>query len=259
MRNTAIRQFVNALSVAATIAMNILANALPFNGQNTGEISDRFQVYFVPDGYVFSIWGLIYIGWIAFAVYQFLPAQRENPRLQKLGCWFALSGVFNAAWLLCWHYNLFGLSVLVMLALLGTLLISYLLLDVGRAVVSTAERWCVDTPVSVYLGWITVATVANVTSWLDSINWSGWGIPAPTWAVIMLLAASLLGLLMALTRRDAGYLFVLVWAFAGIGVKQAAFPIVANSAWAASAAVLGLAVYSILQRRKRAMISIFGN
>jgi hypothetical protein len=251
MSKDTVRQFVNALSVAATIVMNILANALPFNGQNTGEISDRFQVYFVPAGYVFSIWGLIYIGWIAFAIYQFLPAQRENPRLQKLGYWFALSGVFNSVWLLCWHYNLFGLSVLVMLALLGTLVVSYLRLEVGRAAVSTAERWCVDTPVSVYLGWITVATVANVTSWLYSINWSGWSIPAPTWAVIMLLVASLLGLLMALTRRDAGYLFVLVWAFAGIGVKQTAFPMVANSAWAASAIALGLAAYSILQRRRK--------
>lgn len=251
MSKDTIRQFVNALSVAATIVINILANALPFNGQNTGEISDRFQVYFVPAGYVFAIWGLVYIGWIAFAVYQLLPAQRENPRLQRLGYWFALSGVFNSAWLLCWHYNLFGLSVLVMLALLGTLIVSYLKLDVGRATVSSAARWCVDAPVSVYLGWITVATVANVTSWLFSINWSGWGIPAPTWAVIMLLVASLLGLLMALNRRDAGYLFVLVWAFAGIGVKQADFPMVANSAWAASAAALGLAVYSILQRRRK--------
>ncbi len=251
MRNNAIRQFVNALSVAATILMNTLANILPFNGQNTGEISDRFQVYFVPAGYVFSIWGLIYIGWIAFAVYQFLPAQRENPRLQKLGYWFALSGVFNSAWLLCWHYNLFGLSVLVMLALLGTLIVSYLRLEVGRAAVSAAERWCVDTPVSVYLGWITVATVANFTNWLDFIKWSGWGVSAPTWTVIMLLVGFLLGLLMALTRRDAGYLFVLVWAFAGIGVKQAALPVVANSAWAASAVALGLAVYSILQRRRK--------
>lgn len=251
MRNNTLRPFVNAFSVAATIVMNILANALPFNGQNTGEISDRFQVYFVPAGYVFSIWGLIYIGWIAFAIYQFLPAGRENPRLQKLGYWFALSGVFNSAWLLCWHYNLFGLSVLVMLALLGTLLLSYLRLDVGRAAASALERWCVDTPFSVYLGWITVATVANVTGWLYFINWSGWGIPAPTWAVIMLAVATVLGLLMALTRRDAGYLFVLVWAFAGIGVKQAAFPMVANSAWAASATALGLSVYSILQRRKK--------
>lgn len=244
-----LRQLANALSVALALTVNILASALPLNGQNTGEISDRFLVYFVPAGYVFAIWGVIYLGWLAFAVYQFLPAQQNNPRLQKLGYWFALSGVFNAAWLFCWHYNQFGLSVLVMLALLGTLIVSYLKLEVGRTQLSTAERWCVDLPFSVYLGWITVATVANLTDWLFSISWSGWGITAQSWAAILLAVASILGLLMALTRRDAGYLWVLVWSFLGIAVKQAEFPLVANSAWAATVLAFGLAVYSLVARR----------
>ncbi len=248
-KNT-LRQLSNALSVLIALTVNILASTLPLNGQNTGEISDRFQVYFVPAGYVFAIWGIIYIGWIAFAIYQFLPAQKENPRLQNLGFLFALSGIFNAAWLFCWHYNQFGLSVLVMLALLTTLIASYLKLEVGRRSVSAAERWCVDVPFSVYLGWITVATVANITDWLFSISWSGWGITAQPWAAIMIGVASLLGVLMALTRRDAGYLFVLVWSFIGIAVKQAEFPLVANSAWAASALAGGLALYSIIQRRR---------
>ena len=138
-----------------------------------------------------------------------------------------------------------------MLALLVTLIASYLKLDVGRRPVGAAERWCVDVPFSVYLGWITVATVANITDWLFSISWSGWGITAQPWAVIMIAVASLLGLLMALTRRDSGYLFVLVWSFAGIAVKQAEFPLVANSAWAAAALAFGLALYSIIQRRKK--------
>ena len=251
MPQNSLRQFANAFSVALALTVNILASTLPLNGQNTGEISDRFQVFFVPAGYVFAIWGIIYIGWIAFSIYQFLPAQKENPRLQNLGYLFALSGIFNAAWLFCWHYNQFGLSVLVMLALLGTLIFSYLKLDVGRTAVSAAERWCVDIPFSVYLGWITVATVANITSYLYSINWNGFGIPAQAWAAIMIAVASLLGLLMTLTRRDSGYLFVLLWSFIGIAVKQAEFPLVANSAWAASALALGLALYSIVQRRRK--------
>lgn len=250
MSKDTLRQIANAFSVVLALTVNILASTLPLNGQNTGEISDRFQVYFVPAGYVFAIWGIIYIGWIAFAVYQFLPTQKENPRLQNLGYLFALSGVFNAAWLFCWHYNQFGLSVIVMLALLATLIGSYLKLDVGRAPASAVERWCVDIPFSVYLGWITVATVANVTSYLYSINWSGFGIPAQAWAAIMIAVASLLGLLMALTRRDSGYLFVLAWSFAGIALKQAEFASVAYSAWLAVALALGLAVYSIVQRRK---------
>jgi hypothetical protein len=249
MSKDTVRQFANALSVVLALTVNILAAALPLNGQNTGEISDRFEVFFVPAGYVFSIWGLIYIGWIAFATYQFTSAQKENPRLQRLGYWFALSGVLNAAWLFCWHYNLFGLSVLVMLALLGTLIVSYLKLDVGRTIVSAVENWSVDIPFSVYLAWISVATIANITDYLYYIGWNGFGIALQTWAVIMLVVASLLGLGMALTRRDAGFLVVFVWAFAGIALKQAAAPLVAYSAWAATLVALGLAVYSLARRR----------
>jgi len=250
MSKDTLRQLANALSVLLALTVNILASALPLNGQNTGEISNRLKIYFVPAGYVFAIWGIIYIGWIAFTIYQFLPAYGQSPRLRKLGYLFALSGVFNATWLFCWHYNQLGLSVLVMLALLGVLIASYLKLNVGRTPVSNAEKWCVDVPFSVYLGWITVATVANISGFLFSINWNGLGIEPQVWAVIMLAIASLLGLLMALTRRDSGYLFVLVWAFIGIAVKQASFPLVANSAWAASALALGLAIFSIIQRRR---------
>src|SRR5574339_901274 len=144
MSKDTVRQAVNLLSVLFALTVNILASALPLNGQNTGEISDRFQVYFVPAGYVFSIWGLIYIGWIAFTIFQFLPAQKESPRLRRLGYLFALSNLANGAWLFCWHYNLFGLSVLVMLTLLGLLIASYLRLDVNRVPVSRVESWSVD-------------------------------------------------------------------------------------------------------------------
>jgi benzodiazapine receptor len=250
MSKDRLRQLADALSVILALTVNILANALPLNGQNTGEISNRFRVYFVPAGYVFAIWGIIYIGWIAFVVYQFLPTHQESPRLRGLGYLFALSGVFNAAWLVCWHYNQFGLSVLVMLALLGLLIASYLKLDVGRTPVGNAEKWCVDVPFSVYLGWISVATVANITSYLYFIKWTGFGIAPQTWAVIMLVVASLLGTVMTLTRRDSGYTFVLVWSFLGIAAKQADIPLVANSAWAAAALMLILAVFSIIKRRR---------
>ena len=245
-----LRLFSNLFSIILALTVNVLASTLPLNGQNTGEISDRFQVFFVPAGYVFTIWFLIFVGWIAFAIFQFLPAQKDNQRLRNLGYWFALSGVFNAAWLFCWHFNLFGLSVLVMLALLGTLIISYVRLDVGRSVVSYAEKWAVDVSISVYLGWISVATVANITSWLYSINWNGFGITPQVWAVIMLVVASLIGVMMALSRKDSGYLLVFVWAFAGIAVKQAVESLVALTAWVATVTMFGFAIYSIFQRRR---------
>ncbi len=250
MSKDILRQTVNVMSVLLAIMVNVLASALPLNGQNTGEISDRFQVYFVPAGYVFAIWSIIYIGWIAFVFYQARPAQKENPRLRRLGYLFALSGVFNAAWLISWHYNLFGLSVLVMLTLLGLLVASYLKLNVGRMLVGNAEKWCVDIPFSVYLGWISVATVANITSYLYFINWTGFGIAPQIWAVIMLAVGCLLGLLMAFSRRDNGYAFVLAWSFAGIAQKQADTALVSDSAWVATIFVLGLAIYSMIQRRR---------
>jgi benzodiazapine receptor len=250
MSKNSFRQLANILSTALALTVNILASALPLNGQNTGEISDRFKVYFVPAGYVFAIWGVIYIGWIAFSIYQARPAQRENPRLQNLGYLYALSGVFNAAWLFCWHYNQFGLSVLVMLALLLSLIASYLRLDVARTPVSTMEKWSVDIPFSIYLGWISVATIANITDYLYLIQWDGFGIAPQTWAVIMIVVASVLGILMTVTRRDSAYNFVLAWSFAGIAVKQAATPSVATTAWVAAALTIGLAIFSIIQRRR---------
>jgi hypothetical protein len=254
MHKDTARQLANILSVVFALTVNVLANVLPLNGQNTGEISNRFHVFFVPAGYVFAIWGVIYIGWIAFVIYQALPAHRESPRLKNLGYFFAISCIFNAAWLFCWHYNQFGLSVVVMFILFGLLIASYLKLNVGRTSVGSLEKWSVDVPFSLYLGWITVATVANVTSYLDFIHWAGFGIAPQAWAVIMLGVASLLGLWMTLSRRDSGYAFVLVWSFAGIAIKQSAEPLVANSAWAATLVALGLAIYSLVQRRRIAAL-----
>jgi hypothetical protein len=249
MSKDTLRQAANILTVILALIINVLSNALPLNGQNTGEISDRFKVFFVPAGYVFAIWGVVYIGWIAFSVYQALPAQKENPRLRRLGYLFAISNLFNAAWLFCWHYNLFGLSVLVMLSLLGVLIASYLRLDVNHAPATVAGRWCVDIPFSVYLGWVSVAAIANITDYLYFVGWDGLGIAPEMWAAIMLVIASVLGLLMMLARRDAGFLLVLVWAFAGIAVKQSGAPLVAYTAWLATGVALLLAVWSLVRRK----------
>ena len=253
-----LRQIANLLSVILGLTVNILAAALPLNGQTPGEISDRFQVYFVPAGYVFAIWSVIYLGWIAFAIFQFQPSQKGSPRLRRLGYLFALSNLVNAAWLFCWHYNRFGLSVLVMLLLLGLLIASYLRLNVDRSSVSRLEYWCVDVLFSVYLGWITVATVANISDWLYLVRWNGFGLAPQTWAIIMLGIASLLGFAMAVSRRDVGYLAVLVWAFIGIAVKQTPAPSVVISAWIAAVLMAGLIVYSLISQKRLKRLYTFG-
>jgi hypothetical protein len=135
-----------------------------------------------------------------------------------------------------------------MITLLGLLIASYLRLDVNRSFAKGAEWWSVDLPFSIYLGWITVALVANITSWLYSIDWDGFGISAPVWAIIMIAVASIIGLLMALTRRDAAYLFVLVWSFIGIAIKQAETANVATSAWMGAGLLFVIALYSQYRR-----------
>jgi benzodiazapine receptor len=251
MNRNQIRQVVNILAVLATLIVNGLANALPLNGHMTGAISDQFKVLFVPAGYVFAIWGVIYIGLIAFAIYQALPSQRENDRLKRIGYWFALGCAANIAWLFAWHYELFGLTIILMLGLLISLIIIYLRLDIGHKQLSSTENWCVHIPFSIYLGWISVATIANMTDLLDYYKWNGWGIAAEIWAVLLLVAGLVLAGLMRLTREDYAYPLVLVWAFVGIAVKQVGTPVVANAAWLMSGLViLVLIIGTVFEKRK---------
>jgi len=251
MNRDTFRQVINLLAVVATIVVNGLANALPLNGHLTGEISDLFKVYFVPVGYVFSIWGLIYVGLIAFGVYQMLPSQRENPRLRRIGYLFSLSCLANVIWLFLWHYELFIYTIAIMIALLGLLIAIYLRLEIGRAQVAMKEKWLVDLPFSIYLGWITVATIANASDVFDYLKWSGWGIRPEVWAVIMLIAGLGIASVMSLTRGDIAYQLVIVWAFAGIAVKQTAMPVVANAAWVMSALVIIVLIIGVLVRKRR--------
>jgi hypothetical protein len=252
MTRDILRQVVVVIAVMATLVMNGLANALPLNGVTTGEVSAGFQVYFVPAGYVFSIWGLIYVGLVLYAIYQALPAQRDNPRLHATSYLFALSCLANITWLFLWHYEYFVLTLVAMVALLLLLIAIYLRLGIGRTAVSTAERWLVQLPFSIYLGWISVATIANVTSVLDYLNWGGWGLSPEIWTVIMLLVGVGLVLAMALTRGDVAYGLVIIWAFAGIAVKHGGTPFVASAAWiAVGLVVLVLVIGLFFNRRAR--------
>ena len=223
--------------------VNALANIIPFNGKNTGAISDQFHVYFVPAGYVFAIWGLIYIGLIAFGIYQALPSQRDNPRLRSVDGFFALASLSNMLWLFLWHYEQFVATLAVMLVLLAALIAIYQRLGMGRTSVSAAENWLVRIPFSIYLGWITVATIANVTEVLDYLKWNGFGLAPETWMLIVLGAVFVIVTLMNLTRRDVAYTLVILWALIGIIVKQADVPLVANATrWTAAAVAVTLAI-----------------
>jgi hypothetical protein len=248
MKDT-LRQITVIVTILITLVVNGLANALPLNGLNTGQISDRFNVYFVPAGYVFSIWGVIYLGLIAFAIFQALPSQRQNPRLRATGWWISLGGLANSAWIFLWHYQQFPLTLIAMLVLLATLLVTYLHLGIGRTAVPTAETWTTRLTFSIYLGWITVATVANVTDVLDYLKWDRFGLAPELWMGIMLAAVLAIAVLMNFTRRDVAYAMVILWALAGISVRFTTVAVVAIPTWITFGLVaLTLAAALILRR-----------
>lgn len=248
MNRDVIRQIIVVVALIATIVVNVLSNALPFNGLTAPVIAAMFDVFFVPAGYVFSIWSVIYLGLLAYAVFQLLPGQRENPRLRQTAWWFVLSSAANSIWLLLWHYGFFALSVGAMLTLLISLIAIYQRLGIGRETVPAGERWLVHLPFSIYLGWVTVATIANITAFLFSINWNGFGISPVMWLFIMLAVATAVAGLMAYDRRDIAYLLVLIWAFIGIAVEQADTALVASGANIAAAIVLLFVVLITIQK-----------
>jgi hypothetical protein len=251
MKNT-VRQITVVLVTLITIVINILANALPINGLNTGQISDTFKVYFVPAGYVFSIWGIIYIGLIAYAVYQAIPSQRENPRMQATGWWVALGGLANCAWIFLWQYEHFIWTVAAMLVLLASLIVVYLRLGIGRTKVSTGETWAVRMPFSIYLGWITVATVADISDVLWYVKWNQFGISAAAWMVVILGAVLVISGLMNFLRRDVAYALVILWALAGITVRFPQAGIVTVATWVTFGLVAASLAAAFLVKRNPA-------
>lgn len=223
-------QVLNIFFTLLTLTVNGLANALPLNGQLTGEISDRFPIRFVPAGYVFIVWGVIYLGLIAFAIYQALPAQRDSETLRRISPPYWLASAANSIWIFLWHYEYFTWTVLVMTALLLSLIVLYRRLRASQDQGNANFRRFVQLPFSIYLGWISVAAIANAAQWLYFLNWRGWGLSDEVWTVIMLLVATGLGVAMLRREQDTAYALVLVWAFVGIALKQADSALVAYSA-----------------------------
>lgn len=218
--------------------MNVLASALPLGGKTTAELSDAYPNLFVPAGYVFSIWGVIYLLLLAFTVYQASPARRGEGFLRKIGYLFSLSCVLNISWIFLWHYEYVIPSLLPMFALLLSLILIYLRLDIGRGSPSRGERLWVHLPFSVYLGWITVAPIANVVAALVSINWGGLGLSEVAWTVIMITIAIVLTVVNTFTRGDMGYALVIIWALGGIAVKQMAIQAIVTTAGLGGAIIL---------------------
>lgn len=217
-------QIANILGFLFTIVLNTLAVTLPIADRTTGEISDLYPNLFVPAGYAFSIWSLIYILLLVFIILQsrnlFNRDQEGPPFVQTIGWWFVISCLANGSWILAWHYLLTPLSLLIMLTILVSLIAIYERLRTAESTISI-PFW-VKLPFSIYLGWISVATIANATALLVSIGWNGFGITEVNWTVIMLIVGGALGALLLWLRKDIAYVLVIVWAFWAIAVKRMA-------------------------------------
>jgi hypothetical protein len=215
---------LNLAGFVGTVVINGLANSLPLNNRSTGELSDQYPNLFVPAGLTFSIWGLIYLLLAVFVIYQLINAVRKNTKAvsfsERIGVFFFISSVANIGWIFAWHYEVVVLSLLIMLILLGSLISVYVRLNIGRREAANAEKFLVHLPFSIYLGWITIATIANFTAMLVHLNWNGFGLSEQFWTVLVLVVGIAITLIILFYRKDIFYSLVVDWALLGILLKR---------------------------------------
>ncbi|WP_152443393.1 TspO/MBR family protein [Bacillus sp. THAF10] len=239
------RLLLNILAFVLMIVVNYLANALPLNGLTTGDIANRITVLFQPAGYVFSIWSLIYLLLGIWIIRQIPKSRRNLPIYVNTSSLFVLSCLLNSAWVVLWHYGFWVTTVAVMVGLLCTLIALYLKMrasNPGKLDLATF---------SIYLGWISVATIANISYVLVELGWDGFGLSAVTWTVIMLVVATLLAVWFRMSNDDWLYPLVFVWAFIGIGVKNMAeYSEVSYVAYALAAVILVMTVLGGFIKKK---------
>ncbi len=243
----------NIVAFVLTILVNGLAGSTTIlGGKNTAEISNANPTLITPAGYVFSIWGIIYILLGIFAVVQALPSEQGKDFQKRIGWLFVLSCLFNITWLFLWQFEYLSLSVVLMFLLLATLILIYIRLNIGKAAVPLREKLAIHLPFSVYLGWITIASIANVATALVSVGWDGFGISPETWAILVLVIALLITLLVTATRRDVAYGLVVIWALLGIAANQSAYSNIVLTteigAVIVAVALVASILYSILKR-----------
>lgn len=247
-------QILNIIGFIGIIVMNVLAITLPLGGQTTGELSAMYPSLFTPAGFTFSIWSIIYLGLLIFTIIQakglFSTNQTAPSFVSQIGNWFFLNALCNMAWLFVWHFQYVGLSVVIMFGILITLIVIYNCLQIGIVQPPSAlVRWGVHVPFQVYLGWISIATIANISTFLVDINWNGWELSEVFWTVAMISIGAGLGIWMLLRRGDIFYNLVLIWAFYGIYAKRSTTDPVLDSIIVTSLVAIGtLVVLSLVSR-----------
>jgi benzodiazapine receptor len=252
-QNPSLLKWANILAFILTVLVNGLAGSTTIlGGKDTAEISDANPTLITPAGYVFSIWGVIYILLGIFVVFQALSDEKGKDYKRSIGWLFVFSSILNIVWLLLWQFEYLSLSSVVMFLLLASLISIYLRLDIGKSKVGFREKLSVHVPFSTYLGWITIASIANVAVTLVSVNWDAFGINPEIWATLIIIVALSITMLVLATRKDIAYGLVIVWALAGIAAGQSGNQnIVTLSEASAIIVLIALAVTILLTKLRR--------
>jgi benzodiazapine receptor len=238
---------LNWLLWIVVIAINALANILPINGMNTGQISGFYPNYFVPAGFTFGIWSIIYLLLLAYTIaFPYYTRKKEDftgiqAYLKSISRYYWATCLLNGSWILAWHYLQVLLSVVIMLCFLYCLIRIFQLSIPYYKTFSFGQRITLHAPFVVYAGWISVATIANITAWLVHQHWTGWNIPGPLWSTLMIIIALLLGIYITLRYAVSAYALVIAWALWGIYKGQGA-----NSTLLTLAPLIGLTVLLLL-------------
>ena len=241
----------NLAAFVLVVVLNVMSNALPINGQTMPEISAKYPSLFTPAGFTFSIWGVIYLALLLFVVYQALPSQRSNEKIAGISRLFQINCVANASWIVAWHYDLLTISLLIMLVMLVTLILIY------RALLGTVEQASITQhlllhfPFSLYTGWITLATIANISTVQTGNGWDNIGLTAISWTLLKLALAGAIGAAVVLRYGDVVFVLVVAWAAYGISVMQSATPAVSGGALTLSLLALLLAMNEAVARLRR--------
>ncbi|MEZ5561744.1 MAG: TspO/MBR family protein [Gammaproteobacteria bacterium] len=249
------RRYVSLLFTLAVIGVNAAANILPINGVNTGEISARYPTGFTPAGWVFSIWGLIYIGLAAFSIYAARPTPETAARIRQVEPVYWISCVANGLWIFMWHHERILESLLLMFVLLGSLIVIYVRLR-SRPALSLTERLCVDAPFSLYFGWISTAVLANLAAWFFAMKIYPFGLSMDEWAILVVVTATAIYTAVGVRTHDAVYTAVFCWASLGIVLQTLETdPSVRLAAAAACAVMVVVTAVSALSARAASPLS----
>ncbi len=231
-------QISNIIALVITIVINYLSNTGIINGNTMASVSAKYQNLFTPSGYAFSIWGVIYLMLIAFVIHQSkgLFSTKFAPEVvKKIGWWFVVSCVANSVWVFAWLYDYTGVSVIIMLLLLFSLvkivLNTRMEFDLIPLKQIAFEWW----PFAIYLGWIGVALIANIAAYLTKIEWDGFGLSNVSWAIGMICVAGLLYVVLIWERNLRESATVGIWSLVAVAhANQYGVPNIAYTALAVS-------------------------